>query len=250
MINLKTDKEMDEHLLNKSIAPMHKFYDETVVPFGDWEDDGDFHIYYDTASRYGYMAKPIYGVAVELNHEKGEPTSYRYKIFIGEAPHKNENGEWVTYNVVPSFYIGAFGGAHYLKEEPDIPHIIHISTDEWFHQNKEREYEENKLQCAANYELRHKIEYCSFKMYMHGLWNRIQNRIGTFSKYKGKHSNLYHYYAPKNGVSYHFVNHWESKSLYFYKETEEWIYWTYFRKDGKWGIHKDKTTNDHCGCEA
>lgn len=43
--------------------------------------------------------------------------SRRYMIFIGEAPHMDDDGNWVTYNDVPKFSLGAFAGAHFIDKD-------------------------------------------------------------------------------------------------------------------------------------
>ncbi len=219
---------------------MHKFYDGKEVPFGKFEDDGEFHIHYDTTSRYGYMAHPIYGV--------WEGKKYSFRIFVGEAPHKDENGNWVTYNKVPSFYMGSFGGAHCLEEEPDIPHIIDICTDEWRHSQRERDEMERKQENALTWEMNQKIVYCTFGTYLKGLWNRIRRRFGALSRYKGKHCTLYTW--RKDDKQLQFVNGWENGDLYFLREDDELLRFTFFKKNGRWGFSREKRKNDHVGCEA
>lgn len=244
------EKDKKNDMLEKSISPFMEFYDGTTTPFGKYGDDGEFHLYRNTTSRYGYMAQPIYGVAIKREQEEGEPVSYRYKIFIGEAPHKDENGNWITYNKVPSFYIGAFGGAHCLEEEPDIPHIIDICTDEWNHEKRARNDKNNKEQYAENYKLRQEIFYCSFRTYIKGLWNRMGRRFGTFSYYKGKHSTLYNYHLDKKGYHLQFVDRWEDKSLYLVKTYNGMLDFYYFRDNRKWGFRHERREDTGACCEA
>ena len=72
----------------------------------------------------------------------GKKTDYsyvskRYMIFIGEAPHMDDDGNWVTYNDVPRFCIGAFAGAHYIDADETKPHFVRIIVEE-FDQEKSR----------------------------------------------------------------------------------------------------------------
>ena len=237
--------KVDENI-ERSIQPFMEFCDGTKVPFGDYDENGEFRLNYDATSRYGYNARPIYGVCEE---EIVDGLIYRKrKIFVGEAPHKDENGKWVTYNKVPSFYIGAFGGAFELEREPDIPHIIDIQTDEWRHRSDENDENNRKESMTKERELNQKIVFCSFGTYINGLWHRIQKRFGRISYHKGNHCNLLTW--SKYPKQLQWVNHWESKSLYFVRENEEWIWITWFRKDGKWGFKREKRENDHTCCEA
>lgn len=216
-----------------------EFPDGTTAPFGRYDKNGEFHINYEATSRYGYLSHPIYGVYID---------KYKYKIFVGECPHKDENGVWVTDENVPSFYIGSFGGAHYIENEPDIPHIINIRTDEYRYDDMEAREKLRKEDMAKEWELTQKVVYCSLGTYLKGLWNRIQRRFGRISYYKGKHSHLLTW--SKYPKQLQWVNHWESKSLYFVRENEDWIWFIWFRKDGKWGFWREKRKNDHTCCEA
>ena len=230
--------KVDENI-ERSIQPYIERPDGSKIPFGKYGDDGNFYINFDATSRYGYMAKPIFGVYID---------EYLYKIFVGECPHKDEDGNWVTYERVPSFCIGSFGGGFHLKEEPDIPHIIDIQSDEFRHDEKERIETNRSESMSKEWELNQKVFYCSFSTYIKGLWHRIQKRFGRISYYKGKHSNLLTW--SKYPKQLQWVNHWESKSLYFVRENDEWIWFTWFRKDGKWGFKREKRENDHTCCEA
>lgn len=229
---------IDENV-KRSIQPFVEFPDGTKFPFGKYGEDGNFYINYDTTSRYGYGAKPIFGVYID---------KYLYKIFIGECPHKDENGNWTTYEKVPTFCIGSFGGAYHLEDERDFPHIIDICSDEWRHDKEEYDENERKQNNSHIWELTQKVVYCSLGTYLKGLWNRIQKRFGKISRYKGKHSTLYTW--SKYPKQLQFVNHWESRSLYFVRENEDWLWFTWFKKYGKWGFKREKRVNDHTGCAA
>lgn len=230
--------KVDENI-ERSVKPFMEFCDGTTTPFGKYKDDGEFWLNYGATSRYGYNTLPIYGVYVDR---------YLYKIFIGEAPHKDDSGNWVTYNKVPSFYTSSFAGAHYLEQEPDIPHIIRIETDEWGQKRREMGEEKRNSNNTKEGELTQKVVYCSFKTYITGLWHRIQKRFGRVSYYKGKHSNLLTW--SKYPKQLQFVHNFEDDSWYFVRENDDWIWFTWFKKKGKWGLERKKRENDHCCCEA
>lgn len=234
---------IDERMAERSLAPMLTLYDGTEVPFGDYDSDGNYHLHYTTTSKHGCSVHAIYGVAIEYE------TEWRYKIFIGEAPHKDAEGNWTTYNNVPSFMIGAFGGAHYLKSEPDVPHLIRICSDEWDHDAQDKIDMAEKRSAADLWKLRDDIRYCTFKMYIKGLWHRMQRRFGTVSKCKGKHSTIWEYRSPKN-IRYQIVNHWKSNSFYLVKDTPDWVTLVYFKENGKVCFRKSKYRNDGCYTEA
>lgn len=232
--------------VNRYNHPYHEFYDGTTTPYGHVCDDGIYRLCHSTTSRYGYMQHAIYGVCHKFN-DNGYP-DHMYHIFIGECPHKDENGNWTTYNEVPNFLIGAFGGAHFISEEPDIPHIIDIQTDEfWYSSKKRRDDNEGSMRCEIN-KMREQIDYCSFRTYLKGLWNRTKLYLGKITLYKGENSKMLEYCLPKYAIRLSYIIDNDGSSKYIWLETEDWWRNIYFKRDGKRCLKFEKTENSHCYC--
>lgn len=225
----------EEDFIKKSTKPFIEI-DDKEYPFGKVNDDGIFEINYNATSRYGYSTKPIYGIYL---------SPYRYRIFVGECPHKNENDEWITYNDVPNFIVGPFGGSSIMQEEPDFPHIIHIETEEIFNMNSENRFKQIKELEGELYKLRTKLLYCSFGAYIKGLWERIKRRFGKITYYKGERVNQLRYSLFRKSYSLIFAIDKETKSVYLWQDTNEWWRFLYFKKDGKWCLKYEKQVNYH-----
>lgn len=231
--------------VNRYNHPYHELYDGTKIPYGHVCDDGIYRLCFTTTSRYGYMAEAIF-VAYHKFNDNGYP-NHMYHVFVGECPHKDENGNWVTHNEVPNFLIGAFGGAHYIDAEPDIPHILDIQTDEFWHDwKKRRDNEYDEIHCKLK-KTEHELNYCTFKQYLKGLRNRMGKRFGTFAKFKGNKMSYISYTAP-NGTRLSYYNSNDKTSKYFWLETEDWWRFLTFKEKGKWCLKYKKEENTHCHC--
>ena len=101
----------------------------------------------------------------ELTKEKEYSyISRRYMIFIGEAPHMDDDGNWVTYNDVPRFCVGSFAGAHYIDADETKPHFVRIVVEEFEKEQRRRENKREKEKCRELREAREESFVKAFKM--------------------------------------------------------------------------------------
>lgn len=222
---------IDELMYDKSLRPFVEIHGKEY-PYGEFDKDGEFVVSFDAVSRYGWVAEPIWGVWLR---------DHKYKIFVGECPHKDESGSWVTYNKVPTFIISTFRGAYAMRYEKDIPHIIRLTTDEYNHKEELNVENDSKTAQAKIHELSQTICMCSFKTYIKGLRNRIKKRFGyiTFAKRPKKWQLQYLRYP------YSLTLYRDKENVYLCQETDDWRTFFYLKKDGKYRLKKDKMVNDH-----
>lgn len=208
-----------------------------------------FKIKHHVKSRYGTMELPIFGVKLDKSeYPKGFFGDRLYRVFIGECPHKDETGKWVTYQKVPSFITEYLSGSAAINQEPNIPHIVRLATDEMLETtNLEQDSKYNKLY-HVYYMLFNDMQFCTFSTYIKGLWRRIQQHIGYFHYVKGENRNQFGYDSPKYKYRLKFVNRWKTGDRYIWFESEDWWRYLYFVKDHKFNMKYEKRTNDHCYC--
>lgn len=179
-------------------------------------------------------------------------TDHRYLIFIGEPPHKNGNGEWITYNEVPKFSIGAFGGAHYIDKDILKPHFIRMIVEEFDQEQRKKARELEKEHCNVLREARDESYSKAFKMIWHVSKWWMKHYLPHFSHYKGEHATAINFY-PKwlffNKVySIQFVYEHNKSESHIVMEQGENLYWLFIKEHNKWSWRTNKSHNDGCCC--
>ena len=128
-----------------------------------------------------------------LSNEVGKPKEYsyvsrRYMIFIGEAPHMDDDGNWVTYNDVPKFSVGAFAGAHFIDKDETKPHFVRIIVEEFAEEERRKKmiHEDNKWR-----ELQEALDESfgkAFKMIWHVFKRKWKKYVPHVIRYVGNHA--------------------------------------------------------------
>jgi len=158
--------------MNKETNPDNYIKDDRIKTA---ECDGTVKIIASTVTRYGHLALPIYAVKYKYEELPVEDSpEYGYKIFIGECPFKDENGKWTTLRPAVTFIVQNIYGQQYIDDEPDIPHIVRLRTDEEERRIGDSMSESMWRQKRSFYTALDKSEYCTFSTYINGLWNRIK----------------------------------------------------------------------------
>ena len=192
-----------------------------------------------------------------LRNEVGNPKEYscvsrRYMIFIGEAPHMDDDGNWVTYNDVPKFYVDSFAGAHFIDKDESKPHFVRIIVEEFAEEERRKKeiYEDNRWR-----ELQEALDESfgkAFKM----IWHVFKKKWKKFSpyimRYVGNHATAVTFY-PKwlfgNKIyMVQYVYEHDGSEKHFVAECGEWNYWLFLKEKNKWCWRTNKTYNDHTGC--
>ena len=192
-----------------------------------------------------------------LRNEVGEKKDYsyvskRYMIFIGEAPHMDDDGNWVTYNDVPKFSVGAFAGAHFIDKDETKPHFIRIIVEEFAEEERRKKmiHEDNRWR-----ELQEALDESfgkAFKM----IWHVFKKKWKKFSpyimRYVGNHATAVTFF-PKwlfcnKMYMVQYVYEHDRSEKHFVAECGEWNYWLFLKEKNKWCWRTNKTYNDHTGC--
>ena len=189
----------------------------------------------------------------ELTKEKEYSyISRRYMIFIGEAPHMDDDGNWVTYNDVPKFYVDSFSGAHFIDKDESKPHFVRIIVEEFAEEERRKKmiHEDNRWR-----ELQEAQEESfgkAFKM----IWHVFKRKWKKFSpyiiRYVGNHATAVTFY-PKwlfgnKMYMVQYVYEHDGSEKHFVAECGDWNYWLFLKKKNKWCWRTNKTYNDHTCC--
>lgn len=226
------------------------------ISFGEKRSDGIYKLYHTTTmngAHGGYQVDAIFGVLSEKKlDDYDDYTIYDEHIFVGECPHKNENGEWVTYNDVPHFIQYSYNYKP-LNIEYDIPFIVRVIPELNFDEIIKKNEFNDKMQLSKIYELQQQIDRCTFKMYMKGLWNRIKSQYNGhlhFVSYTGERTYHFGIKNPSNEFEFCYWNDFKKGEKYFCKVTDKMVTrWTFY-KDGKLTWKKDSWENDHVYCSC
>lgn len=84
----------------------------------------------------GYIVDAIFGVW-EQRKLDDDYTMYDEHIFVGECPHQDENGKWVTYNEVPNFIRHSFHSLYSCNA--DEPFIVRVMPEKKISRNTVKE---------------------------------------------------------------------------------------------------------------
>lgn len=114
----------------------------------------------------GYYVDAIFGVC-EQRKLDDDYTIYDEHIFVGECPHQDENGKWVTYSEVPNFIRHSFHSLY--NRRADEPFIVRVMPEEQYQDMRENYFESGKKQESKIRELQTQIDRCAFKMYIKGV---------------------------------------------------------------------------------
>ena len=189
----------------------------------------------------------------ELTKEKEYSyISRRYMIFIGEAPHMDDDGNWVTYNDVPKFSVGAFAGAHFIDKDESKPHFVRIIVEEFAEEERRKKmiHEDNRWR-----ELQEALDE-SFEKAFKMIWHVFKKKWKKFSpyiiRYVGNHATAVTFY-PKwlfcnKMYMVQYVYEHDGSEKHFVAECGEWNYWLFLKEKNKWCWRTNKTYNDHTGC--
>ena len=189
----------------------------------------------------------------ELTKEKEYSyVSRRYMIFVGEAPHMDDDGNWVTYNDVPKFYVDSFSGAHFIDKDETKPHFVRIIVEEFAEEERRKKmiHEDNRWR-----ELQEALDESfgkAFKM----IWHVFKKKWKKFSpyiiRYVGNHATAVTFF-PKwlfcnKMYMVQYVYEHDGSEKHFVAECGEWNYWLFLKEKNKWCWRTNKTYNDHTGC--
>ena len=189
----------------------------------------------------------------ELTKEKEYSyVSRRYMIFIGEAPHMDDDGNWVTYNDVPKFYVDSFSGAHFIDKDESKPHFVRIIVEEFAEEERRKKmiHEDNRWR-----ELQEALDE-SFEKAFKMIWHVFKKKWKKFSpyiiRYVGNHATAVTFY-PKwlfgnKMYMVQYVYEHDGNEKHFVAECGEWNYWLFLKEKNKWCWRTNKTYNDHTGC--
>ena len=178
--------------------------------------------------------------------------SKRYMIFIGEAPHMDDDGNWVTYNDVPKFYVDSFAGTHFIDADESKPHFVRIIVEEFAEEERRKNmiHEDNRWR-----ELQEALDESfgkAFKM----IWHVFKKKWKKFSpyimRYVGNHATAVTFYpkwlfANKMYMVQYVYEH-DGSEKHFVAECGEWNYWLFLKEKNKWCWRTNKTYNDHTSC--
>lgn len=197
-----------------------------------------------------------------LRNEVGKPKEYsyvsrQYMIFIGEAPHMDDDGNWVTYNDVPKFSVGAFAGAHFIDKDETKPHFIRIIVEEFAEEERRKENIREKNRWRELQEAQEESFGKAFKMIWHvfkwyvfkKIWKKYVPHI---VRYVGNHATAVTFF-PKwlfcnKMYMVQYVYEHDGSEKHFVAECGEWNYWLFLKEKNKWCWRTNKTYNDHTGC--
>ena len=173
-------------------------------------------------------------------------------IFIGEAPHMDDDGNWVTYNDVPKFSVGTFAGAHFIDKDETKPHFVQIIVEEFAEEQRRKEmiHEDNRWR-----ELQEALDESfgkAFKMIWHVFKKKWKKYAPHIMRYVGNHATAVTFY-PKwlfgNKIyMVQYVYEHDGSEKHFVAECGEWNYWLFLKEKNKWCWRTNKTYNDHTGC--
>ena len=192
-----------------------------------------------------------------LRNEVGNPKEYscvsrRYMIFIGEAPHMDDDGNWVTYNDVPKFSVGAFAGAHFIDKDETKPHFVRIIVEEFAEEQHRKENIREKNRWRELQEALDESFGKAFKMIWHVFKNKWKKYVPYVIHYVGNHATAVTFYpkwlfANKMYMVQYVYEH-DGSEKHFVAECGEWNYWLFLKEKNKWCWRTNKTYNDHTGC--
>lgn len=227
-----------------------KYIDGTEKPFGEKRQiDGIYTLNYQTTMNGedgGYYVDAIFGVW-EKRTLDDDYTMYDEHIFVGECPHQDENGKWVTYNEVPNFIRHSFHSLY--NHSADGPFIVRVMPEEDYHNIRNKQFELGKKKESEIRELQTQIYRCTFKMYIKGVWHRFKiwrDHHVHFVSYRGEHT--YHIGIENWSKEFQFCywNNYITGDRYICKVTDETVTIWYIWKDGKFFFKKESHKNDHC----
>ena len=178
--------------------------------------------------------------------------SKRYMIFIGEAPHMDDDGNWVTYNDVPKFSVDSFAGAHFIDKDETKPHFVRIIVEEFAEEERRKNmiHEDNRWR-----ELQEALDESfgkAFKM----IWHVFKKKWKKFSpyimRYVGNHATAVTFF-PKwlfcnKMYMVQYVYEHDGSEKHFVAECGEWNYWLFLKEKNKWCWRTNKTRNDGACC--
>ena len=192
-----------------------------------------------------------------LRNEVGKPKEYsciskRYMIFIGEAPHMDDDGNWVTYNDVPKFCVSSFAGAHYIDADETKPHFVRIIVEEFEQEHRRRENKREKEKYRELREAREESFGKAFKMIWHVFKNKWKKYVPYVIHYVGNHATAVTFF-PKwlfcnKMYMVQYVYEHDGSEKHFVAECGEWNYWLFLKEKNKWCWRTNKTRNDGACC--
>lgn len=215
----------------------------------DYGLDCDKYLTIDLSKLYKKESTPCDKLSKEKEYSY---VSRRYMIFIGEAPHMDDDGNWVTYNDVPKFYVDSFSGAHFIDKDESKPHFVRIIVEEFAEEQRRKKeiHEDNRWR-----ELQEALDESfgkAFKM----IWHVFKKKWKKFSpyiiRYVGNHATAVTFY-PKwlfgNKIyMVQYVYEHDGSEKHFVAECGEWNYWLFLKEKNKWCWRTNKTYNDNTGC--
>ena len=250
----KANRESLKNAKNRELTPFRQYIDGSEVPFGEKNSNGVYKLNHTTVmngDNGGYQVDAIFGVYEQRKLDL-DFTMYDEHIFVGECPHQDENGKWVTHNEVPNF-IRRTSCCEPGFIEPDTPFIVRVIPelryDYLIRENKNVE----EILSEKLYDLQKQIDRCTFKMYLKGLWHRIKllyNAHLHFVSYTGERTYHFGVEKPISDFSFCYWNDFKAGEKYFCKVTDQMVTrWTFY-KDGKLTWKKESWENDHTYCSC
>lgn len=215
----------------------------------DYGLDCDKYLTIDLSKLYKKEDTPCDKLSKEKDYSY---VSRRYMIFIGEAPHMDDDGNWVTYNDVPKFSVGAFAGAHFIDKDESKPHFVRIIVEEFAEEErrKEKKRDENRW-CELQESLDESFGK-AFKMIWHVFKRKWKKYVPHTVRYVGNHATAVTFY-PKwlfdNKIyMVQYVYEHDGSEKHFVAECGEWNYWLFLKEKNKWCWRTNKTYNDNVSC--
>ena len=215
----------------------------------DYGLDCDKYLTIDLSKLYKKEVTPCDKLSKEKDYSY---VSRRYMIFIGEAPHMDDDGNWVTYNDVPKFSVGAFAGAHFIDKDETKPHFVRIIVEEFDEEQRRKENIREKNRWRELQEALDESFEKAFKMIWHVFKKKWKKYVPHVMRYVGNHATAVTFY-PKwlfcnKMYMVQYVYEHDGSEKHFVAECGEWNYWLFLKEKNKWCWRTNKTYNDHTSC--
>ena len=164
----------------------------------------------------------------------------------------DDDGNWVTYNDVPKFYVDSFSGTHFIDKDESKPHFIRIIVEEFAEEQRRKENIREKNRWRELQEAQEESFGKAFKMIWHVFKNKWKKYVPYVIHYVGNHATAVTFF-PKwlfcnKMYMVQYVYEHDGSEKHFVAECGEWNYWLFLKEKNKWCWRTNKTRNDGDGC--